>query len=134
MLTYADVCCTYAAGAERAAGDDTRASSALRQRSGGGDWRRRAAYRLSQKLASLGGQGAGAGARAHTELLYASYVPHTSVKRRAGGDMRLYIDILLYMCPHTTMCVSSYYYMCVLILLYVCPHTTDALVSARIPS
>jgi hypothetical protein len=31
--------------------------------------------------------------------------------------------ILLYMCPHTTICVSSYCYMCVLILLYVCPHT-----------
>ncbi len=28
------------------------------------------------------------------------------------------------MCPHTTIYVSSYYYMCVLILLYVCPHTT----------
>ncbi len=31
--------------------------------------------------------------------------------------------ILLYMCPHTIMCVSSYCYICVLILLYVCPHS-----------
>ncbi len=28
------------------------------------------------------------------------------------------------MCPHTTIYVSSYYYICVLILLYMCPHTT----------
>jgi hypothetical protein len=27
--------------------------------------------------------------------------------------------MLLYMCPHTTICVSSYYYICVLILLYI---------------
>jgi hypothetical protein len=32
--------------------------------------------------------------------------------------------ILLCMCPHTTIHVSSYYYPCVLILLYMCPHTT----------
>ncbi len=32
--------------------------------------------------------------------------------------------ILLYMCLHTTICVSSCYYICVCILLYVCPHTT----------
>ena len=30
---------------------------------------------------------------------------------------------LLHVCPHTTICVSSYYYICVLILLYMCPHT-----------
>jgi len=29
-----------------------------------------------------------------------------------------------YICPHTTLYVSSYYKICVLILLYVCPHTT----------
>jgi hypothetical protein len=29
--------------------------------------------------------------------------------------------ILLYMCPHTTIYVSSHYYICVLILLYMCP-------------
>ncbi len=28
------------------------------------------------------------------------------------------------MCPHTTIYVSSYYYICVHILLYMCPHTT----------
>jgi hypothetical protein len=27
------------------------------------------------------------------------------------------------MCPHTTIYVSAYYYVSVLILLYVCPHT-----------
>jgi hypothetical protein len=27
------------------------------------------------------------------------------------------------MCPHTTICVSSYYDVCGLILLYMCPHT-----------
>jgi len=32
--------------------------------------------------------------------------------------------ILLYMRPHTTIYVSSFYYICVLILLYMCPHTT----------
>jgi hypothetical protein len=31
--------------------------------------------------------------------------------------------ILLYMCPHAPMYVSSYSYICVLMLLYVCPHT-----------
>ncbi len=32
--------------------------------------------------------------------------------------------ILPYMCPHTTICVSSYYCICDLILVYMCPHTT----------
>jgi hypothetical protein len=31
--------------------------------------------------------------------------------------------ILLYMCPHTATCVSSFCDICVLILLHVCPHT-----------
>ncbi len=31
--------------------------------------------------------------------------------------------MLLYMCPHTAIYVSSYCYICVLILLYMCPHT-----------
>ena len=31
------------------------------------------------------------------------------------------------MCLHTTICVSSYYYMCVLILLYMCPQTATYL-------
>jgi hypothetical protein len=35
-----------------------------------------------------------------------------------------YVLILLYMCPHATICVSSYYYVCVLMLLYMCPHTS----------
>jgi hypothetical protein len=29
-----------------------------------------------------------------------------------------------YLCPHTTLYVSSYYCICVLIPLYMCPHTT----------
>ena len=32
-----------------------------------------------------------------------------------------YVSIYHYMCPHTTICVSSYYYICVLMLLYMCP-------------
>ncbi len=32
--------------------------------------------------------------------------------------------MLPYMCPHTTIYVSSCYYTCVLILLYMCPHAT----------
>ena len=38
--------------------------------------------------------------------------------------MLLCVRILLYMCAHTTIYVSSYYYICVLILLYMCAHTT----------
>jgi hypothetical protein len=36
------------------------------------------------------------------------------------------VFVASYLCkiPHTTMCVSSYYYKFVLILLYICPHTT----------
>ncbi len=40
---------------------------------------------------------------------------------------RLSNSCLLYVCPHTPICVSSYYYMRVLILLYMCPHTTMSL-------
>ena len=32
----------------------------------------------------------------------------------------------LYVCPHTTICVSSYYYMCVLMLLSVCRYRWGA--------
>jgi hypothetical protein len=40
----------------------------------------------------------------------------------------LYICVLiqLYMCPHTTIDVSSYYCTCVLILLCMCPHALVA--------
>ena len=37
--------------------------------------------------------------------------------------MLLCVRIRLYMCPHTTIYASSYYYICVRILLYMCPHT-----------
>ena len=36
----------------------------------------------------------------------------------------IYVSSYNYMCPHTTIDVSSYYYKCVLILLYMCPDTT----------
>ena len=45
-------------------------------------------------------------------LLY--ICPHTT----------LCVLILPYMCPHTTRYVSSTLYICVLILLYMCPHTS----------
>ncbi len=46
----------------------------------------------------------------------------------------IYVSSYYFMCPHTTICVlilcmcphtiyvSAYYYMCVFILLYMCPH------------
>jgi hypothetical protein len=43
-----------------------------------------------------------------------------------------YMSLLVYVCPHITVRVSSYYYMCphtaicVLILLCVCPHAGAA--------
>jgi L-asparagine transporter-like permease len=37
----------------------------------------------------------------------------------------LCVLVLLYMCPHTTVYVSSYFCICVLILLYLCPHTRE---------
>jgi hypothetical protein len=40
-----------------------------------------------------------------------------------AAPLSLCVLILLCMCPHTTMYVSSYYYVCVLILLCMCPHT-----------
>ena len=52
-----------------------------------------------------------------------------SLRRYSCVLILLYMHILLYMRPHTTICVliliyvSSYYYMCVLIL-YMCPQTT----------
>ena len=43
--------------------------------------------------------------------------PHMQRQRRG-------VLILLHMCPHTTMYVSSHYYIYVLILPYMCPRTT----------
>ncbi len=44
----------------------------------------------------------------------------------AGGwaSANLRRSTILYMCPHVTVYVSSYYCICVLILLYMYPHTT----------
>ena len=42
-----------------------------------------------------------------------------AVCARLTAILLLCVLILLYMCPHTTICVSSYCYICVLILLYV---------------
>jgi len=50
-----------------------------------------------------------------------AYMPTTTIY--VSSYSYICVLILSYMCPHTTICVSSYYYMCVLILLYVCPHT-----------
>ncbi len=36
----------------------------------------------------------------------------------------IFVLVLQYMCPHTTIFVSSYYCKCVLILLDVCAHAT----------
>ena len=47
-----------------------------------------------------------------------------SVLKPLAGSRYIYVLILLYLCPHTAIFVSSYCYICVLILLYVCPHTT----------
>ncbi len=46
---------------------------------------------------------------------------HVLVVQRHETDAK--VLILLYMCPHTTIYVSSYYYICVLIRLYMCPHS-----------
>jgi hypothetical protein len=41
-----------------------------------------------------------------------------------------HICLLLYVCTHTTIYVSSYSYICVLILLYMCPHSICIYVSS----
>ncbi len=53
-------------------------------------------------------------------LLY--LCPHTAIP--VSSYHYICVLILLYMCPHTTLYVSPYYYTCVLILLHMCPHTT----------
>ena len=40
------------------------------------------------------------------------------------GACRILLYILLYVCPHPAIYVSSYCYIYVLLLLYMCPHTT----------
>ena len=52
-------------------------------------------------------------------------VPYQSAAELKTANWGVYICvlILLYMCPHTAMCVSSCCYICVLMLLYMCPHT-----------
>ncbi len=42
----------------------------------------------------------------------------------ACADIALRAYQCSHICPHTTLYVSSYYYISVLILLYICPHTT----------
>jgi hypothetical protein len=42
----------------------------------------------------------------------------TMLDRAQQVNINIYILILLYMCPNTAVCVSSYSYVCVLILLY----------------
>ena len=43
---------------------------------------------------------------------------HYARPRAAGEYIYIYVLILLYMCPNTAVCVSSYSCVCVLILLY----------------
>jgi hypothetical protein len=82
-----------------------------------------------------------------TQLAAQCYTPqHVAVTRNETPTIR--VRILLYMCPPTDICVSSYhaaqcytpqdvavtpkrllyvsayYYICVLLLIYMCPHTT----------
>jgi hypothetical protein len=54
-------------------------------------------------------------------------------RQSRGGDTPAYrgfcyicVLILLYMCPHTLLCVSSYYYYICVLILYICSHTGDA--------
>ena len=47
-------------------------------------------------------------------LLY--ICPHTHI----------FVSSCCYMCPHAAIYVSSFYYMCVLMLLYLCPHAAVA--------
>jgi hypothetical protein len=58
----------------------------------------------------------------HTNIscYYVCVCPHTNACPHAA----MCVLVLLYMCPHTAIYVSSYCYICVLILLYMCPHTT----------
>ena len=48
--------------------------------------------------------------------------------------LQVAVRILLYMRPHTTIYVSSYYYICVRILPYMCPHTAVYLSSCAFNS
>jgi hypothetical protein len=65
--------------------------------------------------------------RRHTVSSYYFVWTHTSIYVSSYYYVR--VLILLCMCPHTILCVLillyvlSYYYICVLILLYLCPHT-----------
>ena len=79
---------------------------------------------------------------AHATILYVSLslslsLTHTHTHQGTSGDhtptsyicvlMLLYVVVCRarpYKFPHTTIHVSSYYYICVLILLCMCPHTT----------
>jgi hypothetical protein len=60
-----------------------------------------------------------------TTCVYRAYAYIYSSMRKPGIYFCVSsVLMLLYMCPHTTICVSSHYCICVLILLYMCPHTT----------
>jgi hypothetical protein len=61
--------------------------------------------------------------RLFSALLYSGF--RLSMPFRETGRLCGYICvlILLYMCPHIAVYVSSYCCICVLMLLYMCPHT-----------
>ena len=57
------------------------------------------------------------------ELVHAAARSDAAIKGPRRSDMRLCVLILLYVCPHTTIYVSSYNHICVNMLLascYVC--------------
>ena len=58
----------------------------------------------------------------HIFVLILYVCPHTSIC--VSSHDYICALILLYMCPHTAIYVSSYCYICVLALLYVCPHSS----------
>jgi hypothetical protein len=60
-------------------------------------------------------------ARALSPILEALSPAATSI---SGPHTTVYVLILLYVCPHTPIYVSSSSYICVIMLLYMCPHTT----------
>ncbi len=53
---------------------------------------------------------------------YYNMSPHTTIY--VSSCYYVCVLMLLYMRPHTAMYASSYYYTCVRILLYMCPYTT----------
>jgi hypothetical protein len=56
-------------------------------------------------------------------LIYYHTRPHALPEPHQDVDTFICVLILLYMCPHTAIYVSSHCYICDPLLLYLCPHT-----------